>query len=143
MAGRILLAGALASVLGLASIATVSAQKAVTLDYEFFKRRVEPIFLTKKVGHTRCVICHAEANNAFRLVKLSSGAKVWDDEQSRRNFEIVSKLVVPGDPLKSMLVTHPLAPEAGGHAYHSGGRQFASKNDRDWKTIVQWINGAK
>lgn len=38
---------------------------------------------------------------------------------------------------------HPLAPEGGGSVYHSGGRQFASVNDTDWKTIAQWINGTK
>jgi hypothetical protein len=37
---------------------------------------------------------------------------------------------------------HPLAPEAGGDAFHSGGRQFASKNDPNWKTIAQWAQGA-
>jgi len=27
--------------------------------------------------------------------------------------------------------------------YHSGGRQFASKDDPDWKVLVQFVNGAK
>jgi hypothetical protein len=36
-----------------------------------------------------------------------------------------------------------LAPEAGGHAFHSGGRQFESKDDKDWKTLVAFVNGAK
>ena len=37
---------------------------------------------------------------------------------------------------------HPLAPEAGGDAFHSGGRQFASKNDPNYKLIAQWAQGA-
>ena len=97
----------------------------------------------KRRGHTRCDVCHADSNNAFRLEKLPPGSKVGTEEQSRSNFAMVSKLVVPGDPATSMLLMHPLAPEAGGHVFHSGGRQFASKNDRDWKTLVQWINGTK
>ena len=36
-----------------------------------------------------------------------------------------------------------VAPEAGGTIYHSGGRQFASKSDPDWKTMAAWVNGAK
>jgi len=51
--------------------------------------------------------------------------------------------VVPGDPAKSRLLLQPLAPQAGGNAYHSGGRQFNSKNDPEWKTIAQWVSGAK
>jgi len=31
---------------------------------------------------------------------------------------------VAGKPGSSLLLLHPLAPEAGGSAYHSGGRQF-------------------
>ena len=38
---------------------------------------------------------------------------------------------------------YPLAPEAGGSTYHSGGRQFSSKNDADWKILAAWVNGAK
>ena len=53
-----------------------------TLDYDFYKVRVEPIFLKKKAGHTRCVVCHSESNNFLKFEPLSSGAKAWNDEQS-------------------------------------------------------------
>ncbi len=117
--------------------------RAQSLDYEFFKARVEPIFLKKKPGHTRCYVCHAESNNALRLEKLPQGAKFWTEEQSRRNFETVSRLVVPGNFAASRLLFMPLAPEAGGNAFHNGGRQFESKDDPDWKTLEQWANGQK
>lgn len=113
------------------------------LDFAFFKAKVEPIFLEKRPGHTRCYVCHAESNNAFRLEKLSPGQSTWTDEQSRKNFETVSKLVNPGDSSTSRLLLHPLAPEGGGDAFHSGGRQFADKNDAEWKTIAAWVDGAK
>jgi hypothetical protein len=114
-----------------------------SLDFEFFKSKVEPIFLAKRDGHTRCYVCHSEGNNNFKLERLAAGSKTWTEEQSRRNFETVSKLVNPGDPETSRLLTQPLAPEGGGHVFHSGGRQFASKNDPGWKTLAQWVNGAK
>jgi hypothetical protein len=69
--------------------------------------------------------------------------RTWTEEQSRLNFEMVAKLVNPGDPESSLLTQHPLAPEAGGHAFHSGGRQFKSKDDEDWKTLAAFVNGAK
>ncbi len=115
-----------------------------SLDYGFFKARVEPIFLTKRPGHTRCYVCHGErSNNAFRLEKLAPDSTAWTEEQSRRNFASVSTLVVPGDPAASRLLQHPLAPESGGSAYHSGGRQFGSKDDPGWKILVEWVGGRK
>ena len=124
------------------STAITSAATAPKLDYEFFKSRVEPVFLTKRPDHARCYACHVESNNAFRLQKLSPGADGWTEEQSRRNFEVVSILVNPGDPDTSRLLLHPLAPEGGGDVFHSGGRQFASKRDPAWRTLAAWVNGA-
>jgi len=131
----------LAMIVAIMAALQAPSASAQSLDYEFFKTRVEPIFLKKKPGHTRCYVCHAESNNALRLEKLSPGAKFWTEEQSRRNFETVSRLVVPGNFAASRLLFMPLAPEAGGNAFHNGGRQFASKNDPDWKTLEQWANG--
>jgi hypothetical protein len=127
------------------SIAIYAAPAAAepTLDYGFFKARVEPIFLKKRPDHVRCYVCHSEANTAFKLEKLADGAKFWSEEQSRRQFDVVSKLAVPGKPELSRLLLQPLALEAGGNPYHSGGRQFSGKNDPDWKVIEQWVNGQK
>jgi len=113
-----------------------------TLDYDFYKARVEPLFLKKKAGHTRCVVCHSESNNFLRFEPLEGGAKAWSEEQSRKNFETVSKLVNPGEPMVSRLLMHPLAPEGGGDVFHSGGRQFMSVDDPDWKTMAAFVNGA-
>ena len=119
-----------------------SPAPAQSLDYEFFKARVEPIFLAKRPGHVRCVVCHSDrSNNSFKLETIAPGNKFWTEEQSRRNFELVSGLVVPGDPGKSLLLLQPLAPEAGGNAFHTGGRQFATKNDPQWKTLARWVGG--
>jgi hypothetical protein len=116
---------------------------APALDYDVFKTRVEPIFLQKRAGHTRCYVCHAESNNTFRLEKLPPGQAMWNDEQSRKNFAMIAKLVNPGDPDTSRLLLHPLAPEGGGDVFHSGGRQFADKNDPAWKAIAEWVKAAK
>jgi hypothetical protein len=131
---------ALAAALFAANLSVV-ASKTPTLDYEFFKTKVEPVFLKKREGHTRCYVCHEESNNAFRLEKLPAGATFWTEEQSRKNFDTVSALVAPGDTANSLLLLQPLAPEAGGVTFHSGGRQFSSRNDPDWKTLAQWVAG--
>jgi hypothetical protein len=141
MSVRIVVATAAVSALVLAS-ATFASQ-AATLDYEYFKAKVQPIFLTKRAGHARCVMCHAEANNMLRLQKLPEGQSTWSEEDTRKNFDTVSKIInAVDDPMTAKILIHPLAPEAGGDAYHSGGRQFANKNDPLWKTIAEFAKGA-
>ena len=108
-----------------------------------YKVEVEPIFLKQRPGHARCYGCHSEGNRAFHLERLSAGRTEWTEEQSRRNFENVMQHVAPGDPTSSRLLMHPLAPESGGEAFHSGGRQFASQNDPDWLKIADWVNRLK
>jgi len=130
-------------VIALLLLATSGSTAEVALDYDVYRNRVEPIFLKKRPGHGRCYNCHAESNNAFRLQKLSPGSKSWTEEQSQRNFQTIIALVVAGEPDASKLLLHPLAPEAGGLAFHSGGRQFNSKNDPDWKILAQWVRGQK
>lgn len=128
--------------LPVALIAFGTPALAQTLDYPTFKTEVEPIFLQKRAGHARCYVCHSErSNNAFKLETLAPGEKFWTEEQSRRNFAVVSRLVVPGKPEASLLLLHPLAPEAGGSAYHSGGRQFENRNDPSWKILERWVRG--
>ncbi len=120
-----------------------SAQAPVSLDFAFYKSNVEPIFLKARPGHARCYACHSESNRIFHLEKLPPDAIAWTDEQSRKNFQSAIHLVVPGNPGLSPLLLHPLAPEAGGDAFHSGGRQFISQNDSDWLALAEWVRGAR
>jgi len=143
MAARRVKLVVMAALLAAAAAPLMTLRAAPALDYEFLKARVQPIFLQKRDGHTRCYVCHAESNNAFRLERLSPGASTWSEQQSRKNFEMASILVNPGDPATSRLLQQPLAPEAGGNVFHSGGRQFVSKDDPSWKILADWVNGQK
>ena len=112
---------------------------AADLDYQFFKTRVQPIFVKKRDNHARCIQCHTEANNFVRLEPLAPGQTMWNEEQSKKNYEWVSKAVSPANRAQSRLLIHPLAPEAGGDLFHSGGRQFDSKSDPDYQVLMQWV----
>jgi hypothetical protein len=112
-----------------------------SLDYGFFKAKVEPVFLAKRPGHTRCVVCHTINNAPLHLVPLSPGAAAWNEEQSRQNFELVKRVVVPGYE-ESPLVRHPLSEEAGGDPHHGGGQQFGSKQDPEWLILKAFVLGA-
>ena len=113
------------------------------LDFQTYRTRVEPIFLKKRPGHARCVVCHEANNSAFRLQPMPPAGGMWTEEQSRKNYENVIHLVKPGDPLGSKLLIHPLAPDAGGDEFHGGGWQFVSQKDPDWMTIEEWVKAAK
>jgi hypothetical protein len=118
-----------------------SSTASPSLNYEFFKAKVEPIFLAKRPGHARCVVCHATNNAPLHLVPLSPGSATWNEEQSRRNFQLVQRVVVPGFE-GSKLVTHPLAEQAGGDPHHGGGQQFNSQDDPEWLTLKAFVLGA-
>jgi len=122
---------------------TSSVALAQALDFETYKTRVEPIFLKRRPGHARCVVCHEANNSAFRLQPVPPAGASWTEEQSRRNFENVSHLVKPGDPMASKLLIHPLSPDAGGDEFHGGGWQFVSQKDADWMAIADWVRQAK
>jgi hypothetical protein len=135
----ILVCGALLAGL-LSQQSASSPASSTTLDYEVFKTRIEPIFLKKRSGHARCVSCHASNNVALHLVPLSPGETTWNEEESRKNFELVQRVAIPGD-LHSPILIHPLAQDAGGDFFHSGGKHFNSQNDPEWLTIKAWILG--
>ena len=142
----VLLATGFAAALSAGTLAGQEASSgAQSLDYEFFKTRIEPIFLKRRPGHARCYACHASGTGPQYLVKMSPGATFWNEEQSRQNFESVSNLVNRDDPMNSKFLIHPLSPMAGGDitVVHGGGRQFESKDDPDWKTIAEWVSGKK
>ena len=122
-----------------AAIGASQAAPAPGLDYDFFKTKVEPIFMKRRAGHSPCIVCHTGANNLLRLEELPPGQTAWNDEQSRKMFESISKLVTPANRANSRLLIHPLAPEAGGDLFHSGGRQFENKADPDYKILMQWV----
>ncbi len=124
-----------------AASAASPSTAADALDFQFFKTKVEPIFLKERPGHSRCYGCHTLSNRIFHLETLAPGIADWTEDQSRRNFQSALQQVVPGEPASSRLLLHPLAPEAGGDAFHSGGRQFISQNDPDWLAIAEWVRG--
>lgn len=117
------------------------------LDFQFFKDKVQPIFLAQRPGMARCYSCHGAGQVLRRapqyLQRLSPGATTWNEEQSRKNFELVSKEVVPANLRQSKLLTRPLRAEAGGDASHAGGKHWMSPNDPEWQILAAWVRGQK
>ena len=113
------------------------------LDFEVFRTRVQPILTSARKGNARCVACHATGGGNSYLETLPAGSTTFTDEQTRRNFERVQRLVTPGDPLKSILLTNPLAQEAGGSHWHGGGKHWQSQDNPEWQTLAAWVRGGR
>ncbi len=120
---------------------SIAQSPAPAPDYAFFRDRVEPIFLKKRPGHARCVVCHSHGSPP--LQPLEPGATTWTEEQSRKNFAVWKQFIKPGDPLKSPLLMHPLAESAGGDRFHAGGKHWKSQDDPEWQTLAAWVRGEK
>ena len=109
---------------------------ATALDYEYFKTKVQPIFVAKRPGHARCISCHG-SGTPLRLQPLPKGSTAWSEEDSRKNFEAVTR--VAAGSLRSPLLRHALAEQAGGDFYHSGGKHWDSQNDPEWQILRAWV----
>ena len=135
-------------VVGLVATAALIAQAprasegASSLDFEFFKARVQPILLAKREGHARCYACHS-TGTPFRLQRLSPGATTWNDEQSRKNFVACSNMINSSDVDASPLLVYPLAEKAGGNHFHPGGKHWESKSAAEFRILNEWAHGQK
>ncbi|HSF18850.1 MAG TPA: hypothetical protein VLK65_25215 [Vicinamibacteria bacterium] len=109
-----------------------------SLDFDFFRDRIEPLLMKKRPGHARCVACH-QHRAQFPLLPLSADETSSSLDASRRNFESAKRLVVRGEPFRSRLLTMPLAEEAGGAPFHPGGKFWESPSDPEWQTLAEWI----
>ena len=84
-------AGSLMVDLALSSPASAQTRAtAPALDFDFFKTRVQPIFLAERPGHARCIAGHG-SGTPLRLQPLAPGQASWNDEDSRKNFDIVRR----------------------------------------------------
>lgn len=128
------------AILGLLTPQGSAPTGTLSLDYDVFKSKIEPIFVAKRPGHARCVACHV-TGTPLRLQPIDQGATTWSEEASRKNFEAVKRVAIPGNA-RSRLLIHPLAEEAGGDFFHNGGKHWQSQNDPEWQTLRAWIMGS-
>ena len=111
-----------------------------SLDFNYFKDRVQPIFLKKRPGHARCIACHGQGT-PLRLQPPAAGG-TWSEEDSRKNFELMRRVVQPGNA-KSRLLVHALDEKAGGDFYHNGGKHWSSQDDPEWQILRAWVMGSR
>ena len=143
---RVMIAIEVAAVLVVCLPAFTVAQE---LSFERYRQEVEPIFITPRGGHapgrSACITCHAHNGTPLKLQPLQEtedGNVFWSEEQSRQNFDVVSRLVLPGNPDRSRLLRKALATSAGGARFHVGGKFFESTSDPEWQAMAAWVRAA-
>lgn len=111
-------------------------------DVESFRKTIEPIFMRDRggtqPGYAACVMCHTwQTKLRFQLETPATDAG-WTPEQSRKNFEMITRLVNTRNPANSRLLQKPLSPTTGGLG-HTGGTYWQSRDDAEYQTVLKWI----
>jgi len=112
------------------------------LDFTFFRSCVQPIFQKPLDGHIRCGNCHAVGQMGFAPVP-AGGRGEWNDEEAKRAFQVISRLVVPGNPVQSRFLLKPLHPDGGGSYAHNGVRRWQTRDDPEWQMLAAWVRGER
>ncbi|MEP7271428.1 MAG: hypothetical protein ABI882_07970 [Acidobacteriota bacterium] len=116
------------------------------LDYQFFVRRVMPILERKGADGNACVNCHS-THAIFRLQEPGPGG--YTEERLRENYTSALKVVDLSTPESSFILRKPISnPDQEGvvgakKLSHGGGQRWVGTDDPSYRTILEWINGAR
>src|SRR5581483_2814136 len=118
------------------------------LDFNYFVEKIEPILATTGADGKACVMCHA-SHVIFRLHPPNAEGR-FSPQDSEDNYKYAMRVVDINDPSHSLILIKPTRPtDSAGDvsdylATHNGGQRWPG-NESSWqyKTILQWIHGAK
>jgi HEAT repeat protein len=118
------------------------------LDYEFFKAKVQPLFnQTARMDGKSCAHCHS-THTILRLHRPNERGSLTE-EQIRDNYFSALKVVNLLEPEKSLLLQKPLSDAStegvlnAAKLPHGGGKRWDGIDSAGYKTILEWIHGAK
>jgi hypothetical protein len=109
------------------------------IDFAFFRACVQPVFANPREGHIACSNCHQGGQAGF--APSPQNGKTWSDEEAKRAFSTIARLIIPGNPEQSRFLLKPLHPDGGGTYTHNGPRRWQSKSDPEWQMIAGWARG--
>jgi hypothetical protein len=112
-----------------------------TLDFSFFRSCVQKVFQSPREGHIRCGNCHGAGQLGFAPLP-AAGRSEWNDEEAKRAFAVINRLVVPGNPVQSRFLLKPLHPDGGGSYAHNGVRRWQTRYVPVWLMLAAWVRGA-
>jgi hypothetical protein len=111
------------------------------IDFDFFRACVQPVFANPREGHIKCSNCHAGGLIGFAPVPQNG--KDWNDQEAKRAFATISRLIIGGNPEESRFLLKPLHPDGGGSYTHNGPRRWQSRSDPEWQMLAGWVRGER
>jgi hypothetical protein len=116
------------------------ADEQVAVDFEYYRSCVHPNVLSEgKYGQLACTSCHSGGLIGFAPSSASGG--VLTVAEARQGFDVLQRLILPGDPGRSRFLLKPLHPDGGGSYAHNGVRRWRTRSDPEWQTLAAWIRG--
>ncbi len=116
------------------------AEAEVAVDFQYYRSCVHPgVLSVGNYGQLSCTSCHAGGLAGFAPRSASGGTLT--EAEARQGFEVLQRLIVPGDPDRSRFLLKPLHPDGGGSYAHNGVRRWQNRNDPEWQTLAAWIRG--
>ena len=112
-----------------------------SLDFEFFRACVQPVFANPREGQIKCSNCHAGGLIGFAPVPQNGDT--WNEQEAKRAFSTISRLIVAGNPDQSRFLLKPLHPDGGGSYTHNGPRRWQSRNDPEFQMLAGWVRGER
>ena len=98
------------------------------------------------VDRRRIVIASPDPNQIGSTLDTPTTAldgKAWNDQEARRAFSTISRLILPGNPEQSRFLLKPLHPDGGGSYTHNGPRRWQSRQDPEWQMLAGWVRGER
>jgi hypothetical protein len=111
------------------------------LDFDFFRACVQPVFANAREGHIKCSNCHNAGLIGF--APPPQDGKAWNDQEAKRAFSTISRLIIPGNPEQSRFMLKPLHPDGGGSYAHNGVRRWQTRDDPEWQMLAGWVRGER
>ena len=112
-----------------------------TLDFEFYRACVQEVFANPRYGQLPCSECHRGGSTGFAPVPANGTS--WTEQEARRGFEAIQRLILPGNPVQSRWLLKPLHPDGGGSYAHNGVRRWQSRDDPEWQMLAAWVRGER
>ena len=112
-----------------------------TLDFDFYRTCVQEIFANPLYGQLSCTRCHGGGSIGFAPHPANGSS--WTEVEARRGFEVIQRLIVPGNPVQSRWLLKPLHPDGGGSYSHNGVRRWQSRDDPEWQMLAAWVRGER